>query len=337
MKINFKNKFDILKIIMKKKIIAFKKSKQIKLIKIGNTDKILRNDIILFSVFKNEGHRLEFFLKYYRNLGVKHFFFIDNCSNDDTIKICEGEDDVSLFQANGSYKESNFGMDWLNYLLSKYGSNHWCLTCDPDEFLVFPNIETRNLIDLTSYLDSINKESFFSCMVDMYANKKLSEVEYKPGLNPLNSFKYFDGYGYVKSYNDFFHNDWIQGGVRRRVFFSSEPTSSPALNKISLIKWKKHYVYIQSMHMALPRRLNECVGGNNVTGALLHFKFIPQIQIKINEELKLKQHFGGSIEYKNYAAKIKNFSNFFDSTVSIEYSNSDTLIEYGLMQQGDWL
>lgn len=334
MTLNISNKIHIAKIILRKKIISYKKSKELTLIK---KNRINKNDIILFSVFKNEGHRLQYFLEYYRKLGVQHFIFVDNESSDETREICTHDNDITLFEAKGSYRNSNFGMDWLNYLLSKYGNEHWCLTCDPDEFLVFPHVESRGLLDLTSYLDSIKKESFFTCMVDMYAKKNLTEFSYVSGQNPLTICNYFDGYGYVKTYLNDFQNDWIQGGVRRRVFFSDAPQKSPALNKIPLIKWKKYYAYVQSMHMAVPRRLNQCVGGNNVTGALLHFKFIPQIRNKIEEELKSKQHFGNSVEYKNYALKINMISNFYDSTVSINYVDSNTLLNYGLMQKGDWL
>ena len=46
------------------------------------TSEIRPNDILLFCTMRNEDVRLPFFLRYYRDLGVDHFLFVDNGSDD---------------------------------------------------------------------------------------------------------------------------------------------------------------------------------------------------------------------------------------------------------------
>ncbi len=316
-------------------LLALKHSLELK-IKQDNLGNIGSSDIILFAVMKNEAHRLSYFIDYYRRLGVGHFILVDNASSDGFDEVVKGRGDVTTFFTKGGYKKSNFGMHWVNHLLRKYGSGHWCMTCDPDEFVVYPEMEGRDLRDLTAYLSSIREESFFTCMVDMYGDKPVEECHYEEGSNPLEACGYFDKAGYVKTYSPLLHNLWLQGGVRRRMFSQERPDSAPALNKVPLINWKPHFAYVESMHMAVPRRLNECSGPDKTTGALLHFKFISQLRDKVNVELKDKQHFNDSAEYKQYDRVIKESQGLFDPTISEKYEDWRTLAKAGLINKGEW-
>ena len=100
------------------------------------TDTIKKSDILLFSTQRNEHVRLPYFLKYYREQGVNHFLIVDNDSNDGSLEYLAEQPDVSVWHSRKSYKRSRFGVDWLNWLQMRYGHNHWCLTVDPDEFLI---------------------------------------------------------------------------------------------------------------------------------------------------------------------------------------------------------
>ena len=302
----------------------------------GGKTSILAKDILLFSTMKNEGHRLVFFLDYYRKLGVNHFFIVDNGSTDNTGILLANQPDVTHYYTEDSYKDSNFGMHWLNYLLFKYGRGHWCFTCDPDEFLVYPHMESRDLKDLTQHLESIKQDSFFTLMVDMYSDKPVADTYYEEGTDPRLTCPYFDGYGYSKNYNHNYRNLYVQGGVRRRVFSKEKPAEAPALNKVPLVKWKWNYMYISSMHMMLPRRLNRCFSAQLTTGALLHFKFISQLDEKVKQEMVAKQHYNDSAEYRQYGAVIDKKDMLFDENVSIPFKGWEDLAKRGLLNIGGW-
>ena len=95
---------------------------------------------------------MPFFLDYYRNLGVAHFLIIDNDSTDGFPGWIAQFDDCSVWHTTASYLTSDFGMQWCNHLLRRYGPGHLCVTVDPDEFLVYPRCNFRTLPDLGQFL-----------------------------------------------------------------------------------------------------------------------------------------------------------------------------------------
>jgi hypothetical protein len=304
----------------------------------NKTERIKADDILLFCTLRNEAFRIEWFLEYYRRIGVNHFFFVDNGSTDNFLPLVVNQPDVSVWHTTASYKNSNFGMHWLNALLRRYGRGHWCVTVDPDEFLIYPFCETRNLRELTEWLDSNGRSSMFCLLLDMYSDRPVRETHCAAGKNPLLVAPYFDGGGYTQDFNSRLGNVWVQGGPRRRVFFRRTPSSAPALNKTALVKWRWDYSYISSMHTLTHPRLNRPHSGQELmpTGCLLHFKFLSALKEKAEEEISRKQHYDGSLEYIGYKNIIDTEGDNLLYSGSVKYASSAQLIELGLMQRGMW-
>lgn len=302
------------------------------------TDQIGSHDILLFSTQRNEKIRLPYFLDYYRRMGVTHFLIVDNDSDDGTLEYLAGQTDVSVWHTTASYKRSRFGMDWLNWLLRKHGHGRWCLTVDPDEFLVYPFCDTRPIRALTDWLDASSIRSFSSMLLDMYPKGRLGDQPYHEGQDPLEIAQWFDSGNYTIQKNKIFGNLWIQGGPRGRVFFPGKPKKAPALNKIPLVKWHRRYAYVSSSHMLLPRGLNQVYdewGGEKASGILLHTKFLDTFTVKAREELERRQHYAASVEYKAYADKLDENPELWCKW-SEKYINWRQLEILGLMSKGNW-
>jgi hypothetical protein len=302
------------------------------------TDAIRPHDILAVLTMRNERLRLTYFLDYYRKLGINHFLIVDNGSTDGTLDYLAEQPDVSLWESKGSYKKARYGLDWQNWLLRKYAHNHWSLVVDTDEFLVYPFCDTRPLRALTDWLDSSSIRSFSSMMVDMYPKGGLSEQPYQDGQDPFEIAGWFDSGNYSIEKNHKYGNLWIQGGPRRRVFFSEAPEQAPALNKIPLVKWDKRYVYVSSTHMLLPRGLNlvyDESGGEKASGALLHAKFLDTFTTRAAEEVERKQHYATSAEYKAYVDKMNDDPQLWCKW-SEKYINWRQLEILGLMSKGNW-
>ncbi|WP_420585565.1 glycosyltransferase family 2 protein [Ruegeria sp.] len=304
----------------------------------NRTADIRPDDILLMSVMRNEKIRLPYFLEYYRKLGVDHFMIVDNNSDDGSRDYLAAQPDVSLWRADSSYKRASFGLDWSNYLLRKYADGHWVLSVDPDEFFIYPFCDTRPVQALTDWLDSCSVRSFGTMLIDMYPRGPVDEHPYREGQNPFEIANWFDSGNYVISKNPDYHNLWIQGGPRARVFFRDRPSKAPALNKIPLVKWSRRYVYVSSTHSLLPRGLNQVYdewGGEKISGALLHAKLIDTLGDKAREELQRGQHFRASSEYRAYADHLAS-KPVFHCDWSEKYINWRQLEILGLMSKGDW-
>lgn len=318
-------------------IRAFRKRREL-MPAVDRTRTIRKSDVLVFCTLRNERLRLPYFLNYYRDLGVGHFLIVDNGSDDGSHAYLADQPDVSVWVTHGSYKRSRFGMDWMNWLLRRYGSGHWTVTVDVDEFLIYPFCDTRRIDALTDWLDASSIKSFGTVMLDMYPKGPLANHVYTEGQDPFEIAPWFDSGNYAISRNARFGNLWIQGGPRVRAFLSETPARAPALNKLPLVKWDRAYAYVSSTHMLLPRGLNQVYdeyGGEKTSGILLHAKFLHTMANKAQEELERREHFAGSQEYRAYHIGLQDNPDLWCKW-SEKYINWRQLEILGLMSKGNW-
>lgn len=313
---------------------AFRKRRELTAMQ-NRTDLIRRRDILLFSTIRNERMRLPYFLQYYRELGVNHFLIVDNASTDGSTEYLAAQPDVSVWTTDSSYKSARYGIDWMNWLLLRYGSDHWTVVVDPDEFLVYPFCDSRPLRALTDWLDAGGVRSFPAMLLDMYPKGPWKALDYREGQDPFRLLNWFDSGNYTITPNERYGNLWIQGGPRARVMFADQPEQAPALNKIPLVRWRRDYVYVSSTHMLLPRGLNlvyDAWGGEKASGCLLHAKFLPTLAGKAEEEAGRREHYASGAEYAAYREGGEDLW----CRWSEKYINWRQLEILGLMSKGNW-
>jgi hypothetical protein len=298
-------------------------------------DRIGRDDILLVTCLRNERARMPAFVAHYRALGVGHFLVVDNGSTDGFREWAAGEPDISVWYTEASYKASAFGMLWCNDLLRRHAQNRWAVVVDPDEFLVYPRMETRDLRALTQFLEDDRRPCLHALLLDAYSDRPLGETVLGPGDDPFAVCPYFDRDGYVQRAG-WGNGTWIQGGPRMRAHFHDSPGEAPALNKIPLIRWKRPYHFRHSTHDAWPRRLNRAhaTGEVSPTGALFHFKLVSALREKAAEEATRGEHYDGGREYAHY--RRAGAAEFFVPGISTRYQGSGQLVGLGLMSPGRW-
>lgn len=318
-------------------IRAIRKRRELVPVNLG-VDKIRPGAILAFLTVRNERPRLRYFLKYYRRLGVDHFFFVDNGSTDGSAEFLSDQSDVSLWCTEASYRKSRFGTDWLNWLKFRYGHKHWCLTLDPDELLVYPFCDTRPLPALCDWLDQSGVRTFGTLLLDLYPKDSIGDVKYREGDDPVAFAEWFDPGNYMFSRNPKYGNLWIQGGPRARAYFPDMPEEAPSLNKIPLVKWDRKYAYVSSTHMLLPRGLNsvyDSAGGEKASGCLLHLKFLDSFAEKAAEEVHRREHFASGREYQAYYEQGESAPPLWNAW-SERYIGWRQLEMLGLISKGNW-
>lgn len=292
--------------------------------------------VVVMTIY-NEARRMPFFLKYYREMGFEHFVILDNKSTDGLQAQLADEPDVSVFFSNGSFKNARFGMDWINYLLSKYCSGKWILHVDADEFLVFPHCDTQGIASLTAYMEEKRQVSLQCLMLDMYSDRKIKGNICGVGEDPAEVCPFFDEIGYVTYYDPMNETFAIKGGVRGRIYFQDNLWDGPALNKTPLVLWQPHYAFLKCAHELWPTSVN---GGAPVAGVphgvLLHFKFLSDLTEKLVAEAVRQQH---TSEYDAYSqnGSLPDDGPDFMGPRSRTYTGWRSLDAAGLLDGADWM
>lgn len=302
------------------------------------TGVIGKTDVLVFSVLRNEMLRLPHFLDHYRALGVGHFLMVDNASDDGSAEYLKSQPDVSLWNAESSYRQSRFGVDWLTWLQIRYGHGHWTLTVDVDELLVYARSKSVGLDGLTHWLDANGYDAFGALMLDLYPKGRLDQVTYLPGQDPKEVLHWFDNGPFRTVRQSPMSNLWVQGGTRERVFFADRPTRSPTLNKLPLVRWSRRYAYVNSCHSILPPEMNHRYDGPQgalPSGVLLHTKFLPDIGARSETEKMRGEHFASPDDFGEYYDQLMSAPDLWHDG-STRYHGEDQLVKLGLMTDGAW-
>jgi hypothetical protein len=316
------------------------------------------NEIRAFITVRDEMLRLPQTLDHHRRIGVARFFAIDNGSTDGTKEFLLAQPDCHLFLTHNSYSEATYGLEWQQALLDEYGVNHWCLVVDADEWFIYPGYEGRRLPDLAAYLEWNGAQGMFAFLLDLYGSGVLGETIAAAHQSLVDACPYFDSEYVWHSrfripgiHGPRFPAYHITGGPRWRVLFPlahrhyhllwviwhlssylkvplpATLKSAPTLTKIPFVRWLPGTRY-QHPHATTPIKLSE------VTGVLLHFKFLEDFFERVKTEVSRKEHWDGASEYARYQARLNdNPSLAFYYSGSVAYESSEQLVRLGLLKE----
>lgn len=296
---------------------------------------ILPDDILLFAVLRNESLRLPYFLNYYSDLGVNHFFLINNNSFDKSEEILRKNRRVHIFNCNSTYKNHWY---WVEYLLEKYGKNHWCLVVDIDELFYMSGLHQLKLRGLITYLDA-NDYTHLPCLfLDIYSKDPIAEINYQPGESPLKYLRFFDStyqkqlfnFWDRKSKKMFANLSYVNGGVKDRIFGHNRP---PELtSKIPIFKNTNPSYLTQGMH-----GINNSTS-SDIEGIVYHTKFLQDFEARAILEAQREEHYDNASSYKNYVDILKSHKkriNFYEEEISIEIGDDERMINLGIIKSSD--
>jgi glycosyltransferase involved in cell wall biosynthesis len=278
---------------------------------------------------RNERPRLPGFLQHYRRLGVDRFLFVDNGSEDGTVEWLLAQPDVTLWRSLLSFKRANFGSAWFELLLRRHGVDHWCLTVDADELLVYDGYRERPLRSFCRELEAQGCRAASGVLLDLYSDRPVRDTQLVEGDDPLEACHWFDRkYCHTRDERSgqYRNQAIVFGGVRQRVF----PTEhSYLLSKVPLLYYRPDVVLTSGQHLTnLPPQR---IAHDQV--CLLHFKFFASFLPYARAEARREIHAMGAEQYKAYAARLEQDESvtLYDPAHSVRFEGIEQLRGLGVL------
>jgi hypothetical protein len=160
-------------------------------------------------------------------------------------------------------------------------------------------------------------------MIDMYSDRPLNEVIYRSGDKQIDACPFFDGDSYriCRSHHGIVG---LEGGPRARLF------GSKAL-------LRKHPFFYWDKTGGRPNGHEYRAFGSRLapSGALLHFKFLPDLNEKISYAIESRAYYNEGAEYRSYRDGLQGSSSI-SYEGSRKYYGPESLIAAKLMQKIHW-
>lgn len=254
------------------------------------------DEVILLIAVKNDCSRIAHLLNHYRSIGIKHFVFIDNGSNDGTVEKVLQQEDTACYLVKARFNSFRKA-GWFNRIAAHYGTNRLYIVIDSDELFVYPEM-TR--LPIGQYVKIIQNKQI-SCvktvMLDMYPNgtlmdETMSDEEY------LARCTYFDRGDRSGHPGEYVVSDRsVSGGMRARVFGEKDGL---LLTKPTLLHYSKAFL-LSPHHFYPDSENNKALHG----GALLHYKFLPSDKERYRQRVCEGNYYRRSAMYKTITAKLE--------------------------------
>lgn len=269
------------------------------------------------------------FVRHHLELGAKHIFFLDNGSTDSTVERARSFPRVTVWRTRLPF--GRFEIAFRRWLVRKFGRGRWCLIADVDELFDYPR---SGDLPLALFLRYLNRRGFgvvTTQMLDMFSDRSFRELESRPEDDLRETYPYYDLSDVERRRDVFWIDDRIPhhrrlfcafGGVRERVFGST-----------GLLQTKHALVRAGQDVRVLPYDGHFSVGPvADVTGVLLHYKFLSNLLEQARTAVREGQHSRGSIHYRAFLRVLSREPDLsLHSETAERLESVDELVEKGFL------
>ena len=272
-------------------------------------------ECILVCPIRNGDEFISTYLAHYRSMGIKHFIFIDNGSDDDTIQLLSNQSDITLYKT--SLEFSHYESEIRRVIIEEHCRGNWVLCTDVDELFDFPFSDKINLTQFLQYQYKKGYTAVTAHMLDMFGDEKvyksnaliesndLRELYPYYDISKLEKEPYFDRWKGYNCHNTIPNENIVcsYGGVRNHHF-------KPSSHKIMNLKHSLLFVDENIEPFVNPHFSNK-VKISDVSCVLRHYKFTKSLKERIYKFFDYKSdnpyH---NEEYKAYYNVLKDKDSF---------------------------
>lgn len=272
--------------------------------------------LVVVSLMRDAGGYVDSFVAHYRELGAAHIVLLDNGSSDDTVERATGYEGVTVLRCDLPFRWYRTAM--RRYLVETYGDDSWVLLVDIDEHWDYPLRDANPLPKFLAYLNVYAFTAVAAHMLDLFP---AGPVNSWPDAGPeLTAASVWFDLADVRSEplpavacrNEFAGKNLpcLVGGLRTRAF-----AAEPCLTKFPLTRRAAgHGPKIETAHFISGAAVAD------VTTVLLHYKFDSRFRQRTAEAVRRKNYYGGSSEYRQYQAALKQ-----DAALTLDSDSSEKL------------
>lgn len=256
-----------------------------------------QDDLVVLCLVRNGELWVDSFIEHHLGLGAKHLFFLDNESSDSTVDRILAHERVSVWSTALPFRR--YQLAFRRWLVRNFGRGGWSLWCDVDELFEYPWSE---ILPLPAFLKYLSKRSFkvvAAQMLDMFSDRSFGELESRPEDSLREEYPYYDLSDLAKRRDVFWidssepHHDKLFcsfGGIRGRVFGSRDllQTKHPLVLADDEVRFMPYDGHFSTGPVA------------DVTGVLLHYKFVGNLFGQARDAVQHSQYSRGSLHYRRF-------------------------------------
>jgi len=294
-------------------------------------------ECLLVCLVRNGEEHIPAFLLHYRALGVRHFFFIDNGSDDATLALLEAQPDVTTYATALAHK--HYEREIRRLIIERHCRGSWCLNVDIDELFDYPCSSELGLVGLLAYLSQQKATAMAGYLLDMYARE--NTFGSAGPLDLRSAYPYYDiddvqrADYYTHQIKAFCDRNTLAdanvqcyfGGIRKTLF-GSRSGEDYLLTKHPLIFLDGELEPVTHPHYSNGARVAD------VTCVLYHYKFTPSFKAKVEESRASKRYVKfAQGQYEQYQKQIgQRASLVIDTPGTQRLGDVAELVEQGFLR-----
>lgn len=263
---------------------------------------INKKKLTVLCVVKNGEEYIDTFMQHHIELGVEHFYFLDNGSTDQTINKLKKYKNVTILSTRLSFQ--TYHVVFKAYLRAEYGLNRWTIILDIDELFDYYDSSKHPLGELLNYLSEHSYNRLLVNMLDLFADDSLDQLCKQQIADLKAVYKYFDKAEYEINHHV-------------TMAFLSENTSVAYKKggiKATYFNYKKGRLH--KFPLAYCKTVRECCEDKihvphanakvaDISGVLYHFQFTGSLMKRSYEAVKDNSHWNNSCKYKHFLSELQ--------------------------------
>lgn len=287
-------------------------------------------EFVVVCLVKNGAEYLPSFLRHYRRIGARHFYFIDNGSTDSTGTLLSQQPDVTVYRTALVFKK--FESEMRRVIIERHCQSRWCMSVDIDELFEFPGHGSVTAAGFLGYLNANRYTAVVAYMLDMFAVRGQGDSVYLEdtytnfSLDDVTREDYFSGFEAFCSYNVLPCAEIgnYYGGVRQSHVKSGE--SRFLLTKHALLFIDHHLEAVTMPHFCNNARVAD------VTCLLKHYKLTASLKARIEDGIKAGAFpFILKDQVAAYLSLLDTGTDFTQGRGSTVYTGVDHLLDCGFL------